>query len=801
MSRSLLFAEPLALWALLSLPLFYLLIKQLPPKPLVHFFAPIKLLNPSNKEVENKKPPLLLLLIRLSLIASIILFFAKPYVAEENQAVGQNIHILIPNDWATAFALPEIKQEAKNLIKKAELNKQTIYLSIGDKKEQLSADEALKRINSFTPENKQPSTLKHSGDGFILSHGLHNIEAERAQIYAPEKAYAAILKAEVKDKIYVTLYNPEKAKLSVSLKNLNGQTLSQSNTESNTAELELPQGVHQGIYLTLSDQQHLGAFYALPFVQAAPKVQIIGNQGDFPLLDQNYYLKQALNSEQTQLTSEFGNLSQTDLLIMTEKASDLSKLTPWVQEGGVLVLFAQPELMSDSRIQSLMPFPLRQKPRELAGPLSWTGTLELSKFKGPLKELEANEKIYVNKQLLPKSAIFEAEKVWAELSDGSPFISGHKVGKGYVTVVHVSAEATWSSLPLSGLLEKVLHQFAKLKHYVNDNSEEQLPPFWLMDTTLNKAPTTSVAENPYGFYGYKQVSAVKNMDAELKKLKAYKGKTQKYAKQQEAKDLSPLFAAAILVLMLLDRILSTNIWRKLPLAIALTLLSLNTSAQELPKATYQTQLAYIPSANKEHNLVTALGLEQLASTLRKRTTIDLAPAKRLTPTDDFGLHPFIYFSVAPQDYSAYIKPLKKFIAKGGVLFIDRSSILGNSEIFAEELIRDLGLKNLQEVNLKHTLNRSFYLTRGTFVGRTSTTNSIWQQQAPDSSPVLIAAHDFVGAWANKNGQYIKPLTHRTPDAREQSLRAGVNFIMYALLGNYKTDQLQTEEIFKNMERK
>lgn len=774
---------------------------------MVHFFAPIKLLNTSEKEVENKKPPLLLLLIRLALISALILFFAKPYVAEEDQTVGQSIHIIIPNDWATAFALSEIKNQATALIQSAELNKQKITLTIGDKKEQVSSEEALKRINKFVPNLVTPKqlTAKETKDSYtyVLSHGLQDINIEDATIFAPEKPYAAVLNAEIKDKIYVKLYNPESAMLSVELKNLKGQILSRAETNSVRSELDLPQGAHKGIYLTIAGQKHLGAFYALPFVQGTAKVQIIGNKGSFPLLDQNYYLKQALNSDQAQLQSEFNNLEQTDMLILTQKAQNLNKLKPWVQNGGVLVLFAQPDLMANTLIQELMPFPLRKKPRELSGALSWTGALELTQFKGPLKNLKAAEKIFVNKQLLPKAAVFESDKVWAELNDGSPFISGHKIGKGFVTVVHVNAAATWSSLPLSGLLESLLQKFSELKQYVKDEEQKELPPFWLMTTTLDKASSNSIKEHPFGFYGYKQVSAVKNMPENKKILTPFSGASQEYAVDKETKELTHIFAWAILCLMLADRILSTAIWRKLLLGLFIfsAITSIQAKAAPLAEAAYQTQLAYIPSAHAEHNRVTASGLEQLASVLRKRTTLDLAEVKRLKPSDDFGLHPFIYFSIASQDYSAYIKPLKSFIAKGGVLLIDRDSILGNSEIFAETLIQDLGLKNLQEVGLKHALNRSFYLTRGQFVGRTSITKPIWQQKAPDSSPVLISAHDFVGAWATKGGQFIKPLTHRLPDARELSLRAGVNLIMYSLLGNYKVDQLKTEEIFKNMERK
>ena len=125
-----LFAQPLALIAFVALPFFYWLIKQLPPKPLVQYFAPMALLNPQNQEVTAHKPPLLLLIVRLLLVSSLILFCAKPYMAETSTHHTKNIHLYIPDDWGTAFAYTEIQKKAKQLIQQAELNNQQVYLQI-----------------------------------------------------------------------------------------------------------------------------------------------------------------------------------------------------------------------------------------------------------------------------------------------------------------------------------------------------------------------------------------------------------------------------------------------------------------------------------------------------------------------------------------------------------------------------------------------------------------------------------------------------------------------------------------------
>jgi len=55
-----------------------------------------------------------------------------------------------------------------------------------------------------------------------------------------------------------------------------------------------------------------------------------------------------------------------------------------------------------------------------------------------------------------------APRVWARLADGTPIVTGDARGAGHVVLFHVTADAEWSSLPLSGLFVEMLGRLMAL---------------------------------------------------------------------------------------------------------------------------------------------------------------------------------------------------------------------------------------------------------------------------------------------------------------------------------------------------
>ncbi len=53
-------------------------------------------------------------------------------------------------------------------------------------------------------------------------------------------------------------------------------------------------------------------------------------------------------------------------------------------------------------------------------------------------------------------------KTWAQLVDGTPLVTAAHDGKGMIVLFHVTADTTWSNLPLSGLFVDMLHKIVDL---------------------------------------------------------------------------------------------------------------------------------------------------------------------------------------------------------------------------------------------------------------------------------------------------------------------------------------------------
>src|SRR5581483_5060823 len=99
------------------------------------------------------------------------------------------------------------------------------------------------------------------------------------------------------------------------------------------------------------------------------------------------------------------------------------------------------------------------------------------------------------------------------------------------------------------------------------------------------------------------------------------------------------------------------------------------------------------------------------------------------------------------------------------------------------------------------LNRSFYLMHNlpgryadgaVMVERGSAAND-------GASSVIIGSNDWAGAWA-KDASGI-PMFAAVPGGetqREMSYRAGVNMVMYAMTGNYKSDQVHVPAIMQRL---
>jgi hypothetical protein len=100
------------------------------------------------------------------------------------------------------------------------------------------------------------------------------------------------------------------------------------------------------------------------------------------------------------------------------------------------------------------------------------------------------------------------------------------------------------------------------------------------------------------------------------------------------------------------------------------------------------------------------------------------------------------------------------------------------------------------------LTKSFYLLQQ-FPGRWAG-GTLWVERSAGRvndgvSSVLIGGNDWAGAWAvDESGSPLLPAVPGGERQREMAYRFGVNLVMYALTGNYKSDQVHVPAILERL---
>src|SRR5207248_7015541 len=144
---------------------------------------------------------------------------------------------------------------------------------------------------------------------------------------------------------------------------------------------------------------------------------------------------------------------------------------------------------------NLLPVRLRAGDRTLGGAMSWTKPARLAPFpdKSPLAGLAVPPDVLVQRQVLAEPEPDLAGKTWARLTDGTPLVTAQQRGKGWLVLVHTTANADWSNLALSGLFVDMLRRMEALSQGVTEAGEEALAPIESLDGfgRLQRAPPTA----------------------------------------------------------------------------------------------------------------------------------------------------------------------------------------------------------------------------------------------------------------------------------------------------------------------
>ena len=245
------------------------------------------------------------------------------------------------------------------------------------------------------------------------------------------------------------------------------------------------------------------------------------------------------------------------------------------------------------------------------------------------------------------------------------------------------------------------------------------------------------------------------------------------------------------------------------------------------KATLQTRLAYIVTGDAEVDAVSKAGLQGLTLFLAQRTALEAGEPIGLDPSrDELAFFPLIYWPIVPSNGKPPAQALERidaYMKQGGtILFDTRDAVDAVPGVNGESrspgmlalrlVLSSLNIPELEPVPNDHVLTKTFFLLKD-FPGR-FTGGQLWVEALPEVSEddpgrparagdgvsaIIITSNDLAGAWAMQpDGQPMLPLVPGEPRQRELAFRAGVNIVMYAMTGNYKTDQVHIPALLERL---
>ncbi|MEM0923574.1 MAG: DUF4159 domain-containing protein, partial [Pseudomonadota bacterium] len=812
------FLNPWILAGLIVLPILWWLLRAIPPSPKVEAFAGVRLLlGLEDDERQSDKTPWWLLLMRCLAVAAILIGFAGPVLnPSERLGAGDGPVLLIMDQgWASAPDWAARQAAAGGAIDEAgQAGRQVLLwpLAQGGAPVPVGAAEARRRLDGLQPAPWQPDRAAASDvvgdlqfgetiwihDG--LSHGdegaLQKTLAERGplRLIGPEALALGLTPPKLEEgRMRADVLRAESGGEEVALVAAYGESeaggerrvgVSPARFEAGelTAEAEFdlpPELIGTITRLSLVEAPSAGgavladgSLRRLPTGLVAPVVE----DAVATLTSSSHYLREALEPWSILREGSVDEVMETDpavLVLADQGAFDPgheADLVTWVEEGGLMVRFAGPRLAAaigerfgTGQPDPLLPVTLRRGGRVLGGALAWSKPRTLGPFNpdGPFRRLAIPEEVDVRTQVLAEPAPDLAGRVWAALDDGTPLVTAKKIGQGWVVLFHVTADAEWSSLPLSGLFVEMLGQVMALspgRAAAPPDAEALLGTLWRADLVLGPdgAPRPpSVGAEPVEGEALTEGRAAPGIGPGLY-LRADAGADAAGAATRMAINLfregdtlapmepAPLGAAietlggaeaqrygawllTFAVLLLLADVIAT-LWlagrlsmpARAAAMLALAVLVAPDQAlaqgqgQDPVAATAETTLGYIRTGNPRVDDVSEAAMRGLGMALNARTSVEPGPPVGVVAASDpLHLYPVLYWPLiggTSLDDSA-LERLGEYLTGGGLLLIDTqngaSGFSGTSAVEMRRIARALNLPALAPVDGDHVLTRAF----------------------------------------------------------------------------------------------
>jgi hypothetical protein len=908
-----------------------------PPQPRRVDFPPLRILADLLPQRETPaRTPWWLLLIRLTLAACLILAAAGPIWNPAASGAGSGPLLLLvddgfgaAHDWRDRMALAIERVEA------AGREGRVVALSgmadgpVGI--EPLNPAAALDKLRSFKPLPHLPDRLAHldSIRAFLqgrpdaeivwISDGVRGTDGQAfIDGLAPLAAGkpVTILKSDRAPALALAGTSSESGRLTArvvraetngrdsgTVRALDLRSLPLADTRyafdagalETTTSFELPIEIRNAIArIEILNESSAGAVSLVDESSKRRRVGLVfGGTADQaqPLLAPTYYIARALGpyAEVREAQGAVGDAvnrlidEQVSVLVLADvgglDARTHARVAEFVENGGLLLRFAGSRLAAGG--DDLVPVRLRRGGRNLGGTLSWDAPRTFAPFtrESPFFGLPVPAEIGIRRQILAEPDGDLPDKTWASLADGTPIVTADKRGKGLIVLYHVTADTTWSNLPLSGLFVDMLRRItalagtsADIGGESRDGVNETVAPRLTLDgfgayatppANARAIPRGFVQratdEHPPGFYGPVDASVAVNalvtgdrltaldfapLDAQVAPLAG-----------AETIDLrAPLLTLAMLLFLadtlaslwlggqfagLRGRLRRAGATAAVALVALLALAPFTDGRAQTPQPVQPaqppigrggydpalvTRLAYVTTGNAEVDRTSKAGLAGLTQMLSLRTALQPGEPIGVDPSrDELAFYPVLYWPIvasqATPDETA-LRRLDAFMKNGGTVIFDTRDAFGlrpGGAASAEaqtlrRMLATLDIPELEPVPADHVLSKTFYLLDA-FPGRYAT-GQTWVQALPPSvegeqtrparsgdgvSPIIVTSNDLAAAWAiGQRGEALYPVVGSDPRQREMAFRGGINIVMYALTGNYKSDQVHVPALLERL---
>ena len=902
------FVTPFFLLALLALPILWVLLRAIPPAPTRRRFPGVALLlGLRDDSVEAAKTPWWLLLLRTLAIGAAIVGFAGPVLNPAPKLPGNGpLLVVMDATWADAGDWQRRIARVQTLVADAERAGRPVALvrltEPPEAPQFLAANALSARLPAVVPQPFAPRPLAEwikvlpqtRFDTLWLADGLDY--PDRAGFLAALQARGAVTLSQsprpvmvlrpatfVDGLIQITadrLPARDAAEAEVIARGLDPAgierelvraklTFAAGAARAETA-LSLPPELRNRITrFEIAGVRTAGAVSLGDDSLKRRKVALIGGTADregLVLLSPTHYLRQALQPSAELIDGNLTDVVQAspDVIVLADIAQlsvkEADDLRIWVEKGGLLLRFSGPKLAAASvdsgTDDPLLPVQLRGGGRSLGGAMSWGAPKPLASFAtgSPFYGLPVPPEVTISSQVLAQPGPELAARTIAALEDGTPLVTRSTLGQGQVVLFHITANAEWSNLPLSGLFMQMLERLAISTRPAAPKAADLAGQIFTPKQVLDAFGVASEADNLPGVAGEDLAGAIPGpallpgvyAGEERRLALNVMGKATPFAAadwpsdmviegEQQARE-QPLkggFVALALLALMAD--ILAALWLMGRFAGRLSGPALLVLALMLPQdaraqdafaieATSEVRLAYIVTGDKRLDTVSEAGLRGLGQRLYERTTIEPGlPMAVDFERDELAFFPFIYWPISadqPLPSAAAYGKLNQYLRNGGMILFDTrdGGISGGTSPESQRLqliASALDIPPLEPIAGDHVLTRSFYLLQD-FPGRFNA-GAPWVESAPPDAeqaegmpfrnlndgvtPVVVGGNDWAAAWAvDENDAPMFPVGRGAAGDRQREIatRFGINLIMYVLTGNYKSDQVHVPALLERL---